>query len=149
MSIYLKKKISSEHQKIIVNKTLLFVMYQFDRIKDSSSYFELGYIQQIIKRLVKRISKESLRRVYVFFRSKYEEVPDVADAKKEINSMIAFLEKVCKEDKNNNHEKEDDSEEEKENIPVQQTVEEVNERNLMRPIDQGPETRSMRKRRQQ
>lgn len=70
---------NKDHQKIILNKTLLFIMYEFDRIKESSSFHELEHIQQILKRFSKRVTKEALRRVFVFFRSKYEEVIDISE----------------------------------------------------------------------
>jgi hypothetical protein len=54
-------------------------MYEFDRIKESSSFHELEHIQQILKRFSKRVTKEALRRVFVFFRSKYEEVIAISE----------------------------------------------------------------------
>ena len=59
--------------------------------------------------------------------------------------MINFMTRLCKvEDKAIKQEDNEGSDEDEEDNVVNE-MEEVNERNLMRPIRDGPETRSSRK----
>lgn len=107
IDIYLKKKFNKEEQKISLNKALLFVVSQFDRIYDTASYHDLKFMQILLKKLVKKITKDALRRVYMFFKSKYEKVLSQSD---DVQNMASFMEKTCKEEQGNNRDDEENEE---------------------------------------
>jgi hypothetical protein len=101
VDICLKKKLNSNEQKISLNKALLFVVSEFDRVRETGAYHELALTQLIIKKFSRRINKEALRRVFAFFRSKYDDISEVSEENvKHISNMVNFLERLCKEDKN-------------------------------------------------
>lgn len=97
VDIYLKKKLTKEQQKHSLNKALLFVVAEFDRIFDSAEFHDLHFIQLILKKFVKRVTKEVLQRVLVFYKSKFE---NTIKDNEEAAEMLKFLEKQCKEGKN-------------------------------------------------
>ena len=81
--------------------------------------------------MLKKINKEAIKRVYAFFKSKFENITDLSEGEmKCITDMIYFLDKNCKEDRNVSKEEEesDDNEEDKENHPEQMEIETTNER---------------------
>ena len=81
--------------------------------------------------MVKKINKEAIKRVYAFFKSKFENISDLHEgAMSYISGMISFLDKNCKENRNMSKEEEesDDNEEDKENHPEPMEIETTNER---------------------
>ena len=98
--IYLKKKLSSNEQKTSINKAILFFISEIDKVKETRAFHELPFLLNIFKKFAKKVNKDALRRVFEFFKNKYDHVEDIdLNAAQAITNLWNFMEKVCQEEK--------------------------------------------------
>ena len=101
VNIYMKVKLTTLEQKSAINKALLFVVSEFDRVKEMNSYYQLPLLQSALKKFEKKVNKEALKRIAAFFQTKYQtfacDSPHQADF---VVKMNVFLDKISKESRN-------------------------------------------------
>lgn len=92
IDIYFKKKLGKEEYKASLNKALLFVVAEVDRCFEASSFESFALVHLIMKRLVKKITKDAMRRIYMFVKDK----PEVSENKDAYKGLLSFLDKASK-----------------------------------------------------
>lgn len=138
IDIYFKKKLGKEEYKTGLNKALLFVVAEVDRCFETNSFESLALVHLIMKRLIKKITKDATRRIFMFVKDK----PEVPENKEAYKSLLSFLDKASKE----NHVESREEDEDKDKDEGEDKEEEINEREVMVPVEHNRSTRSMSKR---
>lgn len=91
--VYLKKKLTSDAHRASLNKLLLFVIAEVDRIYEEGCFDSYPLVKILMGKLVKRrISKDAIRRIFLFVKQK----PEPTDYKDAYKGLLAFLDKASK-----------------------------------------------------